>query len=96
MLDIAPVPEITSEVLSKSGVVTLTGSTAEAAEANDTVAIYDGTKLLGTTTTASDGTWSFTTGKASNAVHTYTATATDFVGNVGHSSQRGDPRQFKR
>jgi YVTN family beta-propeller protein len=85
MLDIAPVPVITSEVLSKSGVVTLTGTTAEAAEANDKVAIYDGTTLLGTTRTASDGTWSFTTGKASDAVHTYTATATDFVGNVGHS-----------
>ena len=41
--------------------------------------------MLGTTTTTSDGAWSFTTGKASNPVHNYTATATDFVGNVGHS-----------
>ena len=82
MLDIAPVPEITNEVLSKNGHVTLTGMTGEA---NDTISVYDGKTLVGTTTTASDGTWSFTTGKASNAVHTYTATATDFVGNVGHS-----------
>ena len=82
ILDIAPVPEITSEVLSKNGHVTLTGMTGEA---NDTISVYDGDTLLGTTTTASDGTWSFTTGKASNAVHNYTATATDLVGNVGHS-----------
>ena len=79
----APVPVITSEVLSKNGAVTLTGTTAEA---NDAIAVYDGTKLLGTTTTASNGTWSFTTGKISNVVHTYTATATDVAGNIGHSS----------
>jgi YVTN family beta-propeller protein len=82
ILDIAPVPVITSEVLSKSGLVTLTGTTGEA---NDTIAVYDGTTLLGTTTTAIDGTWSFPTGKVSNVVHTYTATATDFAGNIGHS-----------
>jgi Ca2+-binding RTX toxin-like protein len=79
----APVPVIMSEVLSKSGAVTLTGTTAEA---NDSISVYDGTTLLGTTTTASNGTWSFTTGKVSNVVHTYTATATDVAGNVGHSS----------
>ena len=54
--------------------------------ANNTIAVYDGTAFLGTTTTASNGTWSFTTGKASNAVHTYTATATDVAGNIGQSS----------
>ena len=67
----------------QGGKVTLTGTTAEA---NDTIAVYDGTTLLGTTTTASNGTWSYTTGKVSNVVHTYTATATDVAGNVGHSS----------
>ena len=78
----APVPVIASEVLS-SGKVTLTGTTGEA---NGTIAVYDGTTLLGTTTTASNGAWSYTTGKMSNVVHTYTATATDVAGNVGHSS----------
>jgi Ca2+-binding RTX toxin-like protein len=78
----APVPVITSEVLS-NGKVTLTGTTGEA---NGTISVYDGTTLLGTTTTASNGTWSFTTAKVSNVVHTYTATATDVAGNVGHSS----------
>jgi Ca2+-binding RTX toxin-like protein len=77
-------PVITSEVLSKSGAVTLTGTTGEA---NDTIAVYDGKTLLGTTTTSSDGTWSFATGTVSKtAVHTYTATATDLAGNIGHSS----------
>ena len=80
---LAPVPVITSEVLSKSGEVILTGTTGEA---NDTISVYDGSTLLGTTTTASNDTWTFTTEKASNAVHTYTATATDVAGNVGHSS----------
>ena len=79
----APVPVITSEVLSKSGAVTLTGTTADA---NDALAVYDGTTLLGTTTTASNGTWSFTTGTVSNVVHIYTATATDVAGNIGPSS----------
>ena len=79
----APVPVIKSEVLSKSGAVTLTGTTAEA---NDAIAIFDGTTLLGTTTTASNGIWNFTTGKVFNVVHAYTATATDVAGNIGPSS----------
>jgi Ca2+-binding RTX toxin-like protein len=79
----APVPVITSEVLSKSGAVTLTGTTLEA---HDTIAVYDGKILLGTTTTASDGTWSFGVGTPSNVVHTYTATATDVAGNLGVGS----------
>jgi Ca2+-binding RTX toxin-like protein len=63
--------------------VTLTGTTGEA---NDTIAVYDGTTLLGTTTTASNGAWSYSTGKVSNVVHAYTVTATDVAGNIGHSS----------
>jgi YVTN family beta-propeller protein len=83
VLDIAPVPVITSEVVSKSGVVTLTGTTGEA---NDTVTVYDGATLLGTATTDSNGAWSFTTKAASKVSHSYTATATDFVGNIGHGN----------
>ena len=59
---------------------------AGTAEANDTISVYDGSTLLGTTTTGSDDTWSFTTKKVSNAVHIYTADATDLAGNVVHSS----------
>ena len=79
----APAPVITSEVLGKNGAVTLTGTTLEA---NDTIAVYDGKTLLGTTTTASDGSWSLGVGTPSNVVHTYTATATDVAGNVGGGS----------
>ena len=81
----APVPVFTSEVLNTNSTVTLTGTST--AEANDKISVYDGTKLLGTTTTANDGTWGFTTAAASTSkVHTYTATATDMAGNIGHSS----------
>jgi Ca2+-binding RTX toxin-like protein len=80
----APVPIISNEVVSsKTGVLTLTGTTGEA---NDTIAVYDGNTLLGNTTTASDGFWSFDAGKPSNVVHTYTVTATDAAGNVGLAS----------
>jgi hypothetical protein len=81
----APIPVIKSEVLSKSGAVTLTGTTAEA---NDAIAIFDGTTLLGTTTTASNGIWHFTTGKVFNVVHAYTATATEVAGNIGLAAMR--------
>ena len=77
-----PAVSIGSEVLS-GGKVTLTGTTAEA---SDKISVYDGASLLGTVMTNSDGTWSFTTGTVSNATHTYTVTATDAAGNVGHGS----------
>jgi acyl-coenzyme A thioesterase PaaI-like protein len=77
-----PTATIATEVLS-GGRVTLTGSTGEA---NDTISVYDGISLLGTATTSSSGGWSFTTGTISNTVHTYTVTATDLAGNIGHSS----------
>jgi Ca2+-binding RTX toxin-like protein len=76
-----PVPSITNEVLS-NGKVTLAGTTAEA---NDSISVYDGSSLLGTVTTDSNGNWDFVTGQVSNAVHAYTVTATDLAGNVGHS-----------
>ena len=82
---IAPSSAITSETLNKSGSsLILTGS----AEVGSTVKIYDGSTLLGTTTTGSNDTWTFATQKVSNAVHFYTADsdATDLAGNVGHSS----------
>jgi Ca2+-binding RTX toxin-like protein len=77
-----PAAAIGNEVLS-NGKVTLTGTTAEA---NDNISVYDGSTLLGTAATNSDGTWSFTTGNVSNAVHTYTVKATDTAGNIGNSS----------
>jgi autotransporter passenger strand-loop-strand repeat protein len=77
----APVPVMTSETLS-SGNVTLSGTTSEG---NDTIAVYDGKTLLGSTTTASNGAWSFTISKIKDTVHTYTVKATDIAGNAASS-----------
>ncbi len=52
------------------------------AEAGSTVTIKDGTTVLGTTTAATNGTWSFTTGALADGSHTFSATATDAAGNV--------------
>jgi hypothetical protein len=81
----APVPTITNEVFQQGG-ATLGGTTGEA---NDTISVYDGSTLLGVTTTGSNGSWSFATGKVSSAVHTYAVIATDLAGNVGHSTNIG-------
>ena len=82
-LDTAPpIPTITNEVLSQ-GKVTLTGTTAEA---NDTISVYDGSNLLGSVTTDSNGNWQFVTGRVSNTVHVYTVSATDLAGNVGQGT----------
>jgi len=78
-----PVVEITNMYLS-NGTATITGT---ASEANDKISVYDGSTLLGTTTTSSNGTWGFTTGSLSNAVHTYTVTEIDIAGNVGNSNE---------
>ncbi len=51
------------------------------AEANSTVAIYDGATLLGTATADGTGSWSYTTSTLSNGSHTLTAKATDAAGN---------------
>jgi len=62
---------------------TLTGT----AEAGSTVSVYDGATLLGTTTTAGDGTWSFTPGSdLSTGSHSFTVTATEAAGNVSAAS----------
>ena len=78
-----PEPIIQSEVLSKNDHVKLTGITGAA---DDTISVYDGTTLLGATTTNSYGVWSFTTGPMSNSDHTFTVTAADLAGNVVQGS----------
>lgn len=75
----APIPTISSASLSQT-TVTMTGSTAEA---NDKIYIYDGSTLLGTTTSGSSGVFNFVTPKMSDAVHTLTVNAVDSAGNVG-------------
>ncbi|MBK0098620.1 Ig-like domain repeat protein [Erwinia sp. S63] len=56
------------------------------AEANAIVRVYDGSTLVGSTTAASDGSWSITTSALSNATHTLNVTVTDAAGNVSAES----------
>ena len=77
----APAPLIASELFNKNGSATLAGTS----EANSTIKIFDGSTQIGTTTTTASGSWTFTTGKESNAVHTFSVTGTDAAGNVGTS-----------
>ena len=61
------------------------------AEANSTIAIYDGTTVVGTGATNSSGDWSVTTSALSAGSHALTATATDAAGNVSAHSSALDP-----
>jgi Ca2+-binding RTX toxin-like protein len=61
---------------------TLTGT----AEADGSVSIFDGTKLVGTVTAAADGTWSLQTNVTGKGVHSYTETSTDASGNTVSST----------
>jgi Ca2+-binding RTX toxin-like protein len=56
------------------------------AEANSSVSIYDGTKLIGTVTAASDGTWSLQSNISGHGIHSFTETsdlAGDLLSSVG-------------
>ncbi|WP_417068916.1 Ig-like domain-containing protein [Niveibacterium terrae] len=61
---------------------TLTGS----AEANATVTLYEGAKLLGSTTSDASGHWAFVCPSLSDGAHDLTATATDAAGNSSPAS----------
>jgi hypothetical protein len=81
-----PTPNIISDKVIGKRVV-LSGTEAE----NTTISIYDGTSLLGTTTTGAKGTWVYTTGPLTNGAHVFTATATDAAGSVSAPSSPCDP-----
>jgi hypothetical protein len=79
----APVDVITGDTLNQNGSFTLKGT----AEAGNSIKIYDGSTLLGSTTAGSNGLWSFTTNALSKTIiHSFTSTATDIAGNVGQST----------
>jgi parallel beta-helix repeat protein len=82
-----PAPTITSDKITGKHAV-LKGTEAEA---GTTISIYDGTTRLGTTTTGTNGTWTFTMGRLANGTHVFTATATDAAGNVSAASSPHDP-----
>jgi hypothetical protein len=72
----------TTDNITNDNTPTLSGT----AEANSTVAIYDGTTLLGTATADGTGSWSYTATTLSNGSHTLTTKATDAAGNVSSAS----------
>jgi len=77
-----PVPVMLDAIYnSATNVTTLTGTS----EANSTVSIYDGTKLIGTAITGANGAWNLQT-VTGNTIHSFTETATDLAGNVGASA----------
>lgn len=61
------------------------------AEAGSTVNLYEGTNLLGTTTAATDGSFSVTTPNLKHGSHTFVASAVDAAGNTSALSQPIDP-----
>ena len=67
--------------------VQLTGT----AEANSTLQVYDGTTLVGTTTTNATGNWTVMTSPLSIGAHALSATATDAAGNTSAVSLPLDP-----
>ncbi|NIJ42558.1 VCBS repeat-containing protein [Parvibaculum indicum] len=62
--------------------LTLSGT----AEADARIAIFDQGSLLGTVTADGAGYWSFDTGELAQAIHSFTARATDAAGNVSDPS----------
>src|SRR5258705_358380 len=79
---VAPIDVIASVELNKTGSFTFTGT----AEATSTVKMYDGSMLLGSTSSDSTGQWKFTTENLPSTAHNFTSTATDAAGNVGPST----------
>jgi len=80
---IAPTaPVIATDAVNTNNTVSLTG----AAEANSIVTVFDGNKVLGTTTTNGGGAWSYATPALSDGAHDLTATATDAAGNTSAAS----------
>ncbi|EMN1930784.1 hypothetical protein RVV18_005263, partial [Burkholderia ambifaria] len=86
-VDVTPPSQPKIEAATEGAQPTLSGH----AEAYSTVAIYDGTTLLGTTKTNIDGTWTFQlTSPLSNGTHALTVTATDPAGNTSARSDGFD------
>jgi len=70
------------DAVSAKNLTTLSG----AAEANSSVSVFDGTKLIGIVAVASDGTWSLQTNVKGNTVHSFTETSTDLAGHITPSA----------
>ncbi|QPF90265.1 Ig-like domain-containing protein [Bradyrhizobium commune] len=80
-------PVLISDVPASGNRMVVTGT----AEAGSTINLYEGSTLLGTAVTASNGTWSVTTIALADGAHALTATATDVAGNLSALSSVLDP-----
>ena len=75
----APAPVIASETMLANGRLRLTGLS----EAGSVVSVFDGATKLGEATTASNGSWTFTTSsRPADTLHQYSTTAVDVAGNT--------------
>jgi Ca2+-binding RTX toxin-like protein len=86
-------PVIANDTILNTNQVVVNGTALDngTAEAGDLIKIYDGTTLLGTTTTDATGAWSYTSAPLSDGFHVLTATVTDLAGNTSVASQAFDP-----
>ncbi len=71
-----------TDYLTNDATPTLTG----VAEANTTIKVYDGARLIGAATTSGSGAWSFTTDALADGARQMSATATDASGNTSPAS----------
>ena len=76
-------PVLVSDPVVNTNQVSLSGT----AEANSAIKVYDGTAVVGTTTTDANGNWTATSSALTNGTHNLTATATDLAGNTSALSK---------
>lgn len=85
---------VTDDILPNTGTLTNNGSSNDTqptlsgvSEVGATITIYDGARVLGTTTAGVGGVWSFTpTVPLADGTHVFTAVASDAAGNIGGTS----------
>jgi Bacterial Ig domain len=78
-----PVPVMLDAIFNSTTNITVLSGTSEA---NSSVSVYDGTKLIGTVTSAANGAWSLQTNVTGNTIHSFTEQSTDVAGNAGPSA----------
>jgi hypothetical protein len=81
-------PTIASDTVNSANQVVVSGN---AAEANSTVKVYDGTTQVGIATANASGVWTVTTSALAAGTHVLVAKATDAAGNEGAASAAFDP-----
>jgi hypothetical protein len=67
---------VAGDGITNDNILVLSGT----ATASNTIKVYDGATLLGSATTNSGGTWTFTTGTLANGKHNFSASATSSSG----------------